>query len=379
MRKVVVVLCVLFTGLLVAAVSAQYWEEVASLNVGRRGHATVLLHDGRVLTLGGHNSQLGYQSTSEIFDVNTGTWRLVGSMPSGLMDHAAVVLNDGRVLVSGGNTGSIRDDVYIFDPKTELWTETSPMLWHRVGHTLTLLPSGDVLVAGGQGYRDFEDPGVSAILPCELFNATTETWGRTGSLKNGHTNHAATLLKENQYVLVSGSGSKTSELYDIETGVWVAEAPMNCPHTDHIASLLNDGRVLVAGGASGSGNGYCTEIYDPLTREWTRIINLEDDVISEHSQVVLTNGSVMLMGGMSCDPGCYYANNRVQIYDVQADSWTFGVPMKVARASAENFVQFPDGRILMVGGDAWDSSSSRSLSSCEMFYPGNSTRTLDNV
>ena len=377
MRKVVVVLCVLFTGLLVAAVSAQHWEEVASLNVGRRGHATVLLHDGRVLTTGGYNA--GYHSSAEIFDVNTGEWRLVGSMPSGLKGHAAVVLNDGRVLVSGGNTGSIRDDVYIFDPEAESWTTTTSMLWHRVSHTMTLLPSGDVLVAGGQGYRDFEDPGVSPILPCELFNATTETWGRTGSLKNGRSDHFATLLQEDQYVLVDSGGTQTSELYDIETGVWVAEAPMNCPHDDHIASLLNDGRVLVAGGASGSGNGYCTEIYDPLTREWTRIINLEDDVISEHSQVVLTNGSVMLMGGMSCDPGCYYANNRVQIYDVQADSWTFGVPMKVARASAENFVQFPDGRILMVGGDAWDSSSSRSLSSCEMFYPGNSTRTLDDV
>ena len=266
MRKVVVVLCVLFTGLLVAAVSAQHWEEVASLNVGRRGHATVLLHDGRVLTTGGYNA--GYHSSAEIFDANTGEWRLVEDMPSGLKGHAAVVLNDGRVLVSGGNTGSIRDGVYIFDPEAESWTTTTSMLWHRFGHTMTLLPSGDVLVAGGQGYRDFEDPGVSPILPCELFNATTETWGRTGSLKNGHTNHAATLLKEYQYVLVSGGGS-TSELYDIARGVWLADAQMNCPHDDHIASLLNDGRVLVAGGASGSGNGYCTEIYDPLTREWT--------------------------------------------------------------------------------------------------------------
>ena len=378
MRKVVVVLCVLFTGLLVAAVSAQHWEEVASLNVGRRGHATVLLHDGRVLTTGGYNA--GYHSSAEIFDVNTGEWRLVGSMPSGLDGHAAVVLSDGRVLVSGGNTGSIRDGVYIFDPTTDSWSETTSMLWHRFGHTMTLLPSGDVLVAGGQGYRDFEDPGVSPILPCELFNATTGTWERTGSLKHLHHKHTATILAGGEFVLISGGNTiPTSELYDIAGGIWLAEGTMNCPHTDHIASLLPDGRVLVAGGASGSGNGYCTEIYDPLTREWTRVINLEDDVISEHSQVVLTNGSVMLMGGMSCDPGCYYANNRVQIYDVQADSWTFGVPMKVARASAENFVQFPDGRILMVGGDAWDSSSSRSLSSCEMFYPGNSTRTLDDV
>jgi len=353
---------VLLLALAVSA-SAQKWERVADLNHGRFNHATVLLHDGRVLTMGGYTYAHGSSASTEIYDPAINAWRVVRNMPNRVIYHAAVTLSNGKVLVSGGTLGlSSQNEAFLFDPVNETWSETKPMIWYRYRHTLTLLPNGKVLAIGG------EDDDV-LLESCELYDPVSGTWEMTGSMKVVHSSHPATLLNDNTSVLVSGStASDISEIYNITSGQW-SSSQMNCGHWNHPASLLHDGSVLVAGGANGGGEGFCAEVFTPSTQKWTKVGQLLEDAITDHSQATLPNGTVLLIGGINCNPNCYYSRATVQAYNPFSQTWSFAAPLNVRRAAKKNVVQFPDGRLLIVGGEGRDNDVIEYVASCEMLIP----------
>ena len=72
------------------------------MNVARGEFTTVVLHDGRVLAVGGAATDETPIASAEIYDPRTGIWTLTGSMSTGRNDLAVVVLRDGRVLAAGG-------------------------------------------------------------------------------------------------------------------------------------------------------------------------------------------------------------------------------------------------------------------------------------
>jgi galactose oxidase-like protein len=82
--------------------------------------------------------------------------------------------------------------------------------------------------------------------------ATQGEWENTGSLNDGRSNFAATLL-QNGMVLVEGgeapSGRLASaELYDPATAIWSTTGSLTDKRSFHTATLLPDGMVLAVGG-----------------------------------------------------------------------------------------------------------------------------------
>jgi N-acetylneuraminic acid mutarotase len=62
--------------------------------------------------------------------------------------------------------------------------------------------------------------------------------------------------------------------------------------------VLNDGRVLVAGGFDRNyAYSKTAELYDPSTGNWTTIDNLYD-ARTYHTASLLTNGKVLIAGGI---------------------------------------------------------------------------------
>ena len=129
-----------------------------------------------------------------------------------------------------------------------VFTRANPMSTPRYRHTATLLASGQVLVIGGLA--------------------------RTGA------NPPATAQ---------------AELYDPDTNAWTLVGAMAEARGAHTATLLNDGRVLVAGGIDGTRSVGSVEIYNPVTRRFTRAgIGVARYF---HTANLVRNGRVMIGGG----------------------------------------------------------------------------------
>jgi hypothetical protein len=71
---------------------------------GRHDHTATLLSDGRVLNVGGFESDplYTYRAVAEVYDPTTGKFSAVASLEVPTANHIAVLLPDGRVLVAGG-------------------------------------------------------------------------------------------------------------------------------------------------------------------------------------------------------------------------------------------------------------------------------------
>jgi hypothetical protein len=109
--------------------AARTWTVTGSLPAPRCGAEGVLLHDGRVLVVGGSTSnfQRAYVNDTVLYDERSGMWSPAGSMVSGASEPSE--LSDGRVFVAAVQVGQPNGHLVplivggqIFDPASGDWT-----------------------------------------------------------------------------------------------------------------------------------------------------------------------------------------------------------------------------------------------------------------
>jgi hypothetical protein len=124
------------------------------MNATRDSHTATLLPNGMVLVAGGLASPGSRNNTNsaELYDPTTQTWTNTGSLNVARAYHTATLLPNGKVLVVGGvdtNMNSL-SSMELYDPASRTWTLIGNLSIARNGHTTTLLPNGKVLIAGGE-------------------------------------------------------------------------------------------------------------------------------------------------------------------------------------------------------------------------------------
>ncbi|MEO8438372.1 MAG: protein kinase, partial [Chloroflexota bacterium] len=170
---------------------------------------------------------------------------------------------------SGPSPGSI--------PERGTWLRTGSLNDARWGHGATLLASGKVLVVGGNASKNSS----SALASSELFDPASGRWTATASMSKPRAYLSVTLLGDRTVLVAGGAFDNAplalAELYDPVSGSWSSVNQMNVPRLHHTATLLDDGRVLVVGGGTSATNKASTasaEIYDPVSRKWTRTASM---------------------------------------------------------------------------------------------------------
>ena len=232
------------------------WTPTGRMIKANPGTAT-LLRDGRVLVTGSDGT------SSQLYDPDSGTWASAGKMVTSRRGHAAILLPDGRVLVVGGfdvSNDHAFDSAELYDPATGIWTAIAPMHRAKGSTRVTLLPDGSVLVVGG--------PDIHSPTPPELYDSASGTWTVARDPARPSTSYPSATLLSDGVVLLTDPPS--AELYDPDTGSWTSTTAMLAQHdVAPSAALLLDGTVLVTGGLDCSTiDGGCTgtrsaELYVP--------------------------------------------------------------------------------------------------------------------
>lgn len=273
------------------------------------------LRTGFLLAGGGINSGIPLQTRSQLlsqtFDPAQQAFSRAGDLQvdqSLAGDGAATLLGDGRVLFTGGDaTGSRNTE--LFDPDTRRWTAGPEMVVGRRAQTATLLRDGRVLIAGGIVCCS----GGGFTTAAELYDPSTGTFRPTGSLGSARGFHRATLLRDGRVLVTGGFGKRDAsgvqeplgtEIYDPSTEQFSPAGALQVERVFHSQVLLTDGRVLVVGGgpvnASVDVGIPVTELFDPRTNQWTTGPTL-DPAWFGVTATLLANGKVLLFGGEAQD------------------------------------------------------------------------------
>jgi hypothetical protein len=263
------------------------------------------LPDGRILVVGGFDSNSLGAPNANIFDPVTETWVAAPNMAFRRWYPTATTLPDGRMLVtSGGQTclTCIADLPEIFDPATGRFsTMTTARLAVPYYPFMFVLPDGTVLDAGSN-----EQPVATSRL-----NLTSGSWSTVDpNVKDGH---SAVMYKPGK-ILKSGTaadsgtlGLAASTAFVLDTTqpspVWRQVASMANPRAFHNTTLLPDGTVLVTGGGTTlDGNDttkavFAAELWSPATETWRTLASASVPRLYHSTALLLPDARVLSAGG----------------------------------------------------------------------------------
>lgn len=395
-------------------------------------HSVTRLADGRVLVVGGSNSENGFLSSAEVYDPAAGTWSETASPSAHKSHHTATLLDpagcrggsppvpagypcssvlvldvpplEGQLGSQLGGSRTVHAELYdpqALDPsrpgRRGAWSAATPPTETFEVATTTLLADGDILVVGT---RD----GTPAHLfhPAERTGTTQGRWevlpGPTSVAGGGS---SATRLGDGRVLVAGGSmfeppfgatARPGADLYDPATKSWSATAPMAVGRNVHSATLLADGRVLVAGGNDQEPSN-TAEVYDPAAPDparpgrlgaWSPTFALGSTRWGHHTGTRLSDGTVVIAGGTTAGG---LPADVAEVYDPGTNRWRPAASSLAPRVGGGSFplrnytatlLDGPRsacgvncGRVLVVGGEAFTRGTfdSSITAAAELFSP----------
>jgi hypothetical protein len=329
------------------------WTMAPSMPAPLMSHQAVMLHDGRVLVLGGE-SVLGVPTrTAQVYDPATRAWTTLIGMHTARIGFTATVLLDGRVLVVGGIGTQMQDlaSAELFDPRAERWSELPALPQSRFSQSASLLPDGRVLLVGGIVNHVI---GRSTLL----FDPIRDSFV-PGPLTRFPHAQQDTLTMPDQKILIAGGYGGTPEVYDPSASAWqgAGSTPLRIHPT---LTLLPNGTVLLVGGTDrAEHDSTLARIFHPSDDRWTDTAALP---VRQNAGIsaLLPDGQVLIAGGEQVD---HHVLKAADVFDVAAQAWRPTAPLHIARSGSTSTL-LSDGTILICGGGGFAGA----LSSCEVYH-----------
>jgi hypothetical protein len=238
-----------------------------SMSAARYGHQATALANGLVLITGGYSQKGSFDipPQAELYDPERGEFSTTGAMVAPAADHSATLLPNGKVLILGGRNSNYYSRAELYDPATSAFANAGHMAHERWGHVATLLSDGKVLVTGGWG----NDAVYTFLASTEVYDPISGSFTPVAAMGSGRGNHTATLLPNGQVLVAGGWGGEhndsvlpSAELYDPSGSSFSVTGPMAVPRAYHTATLLREGKVLVVGGRTIRDVHLSAELYD---------------------------------------------------------------------------------------------------------------------
>jgi galactose oxidase len=268
------------------------------------GHT--FLADGRLLVVGGHQSDSHGERHATIFDPNAlnalmNPWTRIDDMNRGRWYPTTVTLPDGNAVVSSGSDEQAQTNDVQQVEKNGHWTSIVNFNGLPLYPRMHVGPNGQVFMSGPLHMTQYLDPTGAG------------QWTVVGNHVNqGVPDYAPSVMYDAGKVLYVGRGlppSKAAETIDLTANppAWRATADMSIGRRHHNATILPDGTVLVTGGTSGNGgpNPFndesqpvkLAELWDPSVGKWSPMASEDVPRLYHSTAVLLPDARVLSAGG----------------------------------------------------------------------------------
>ena len=190
------------------------------------------------------------------------------------------------------------------------------------------------------------------------------TWSPTGPMTLGRDASMQCLLKDGR-ILITGGGTPpafevtdTAEIFDPATRQFSRiAATMSGPRWSHTQTTLKDGKVLIAGGRNaestdrpGSKVLETAELFDPQTNTFTPTGSMSIGR-RNHAAVLLNDGRVLITGGgIGIPTGSTMALDTAELYDPATGKFKLLTSKLSVPRQFHDVVSMPDGTVLLIGG-----------------------------
>lgn len=333
--------------------------------------ASAAFADGKVLFWASRTGQDfggGGQTVTALYDPATGvvTQRTVTETGHDMFCPGTARLVDGRLLVTGGVDAR---NASIYDPVTARWTAAPQMVQGRGYHSTTTLQDGSVLAVGGSWSGGVTEKGAETFIAGDswrvlrnLSTATLVTDDVAGQYRAD--NHMWLIPVTKGRVLQAGPSKEMHWLSaDGDGSVTPAGLRGDSDAMNGSAVVYDVDKILVLGGAPSYDNaGNLKTAYSIDASGATPVVTRVGDMAFARkfqSSVVLPDGSVVVMGGVS-GGGVFTDQNSVldtEMWSPQTGTFQRLAAMSIPRNYHSSAVLMNDGRILISGGGLCGSCS----------------------
>ncbi len=233
------------------------------------------------------------------------------------------------------------------------------------------------------------------VLPAEPPKSVPQvkpgSFQSTGSMTTARLNHAAVLLGDGTVLIAGGQSTSaafapnlsSAEVYTPGTGTFHAVGNLSIPRSRFTATLLSNGTVLIAGGLNCTNAGCVAadtaEIYNPASQTFTPTGSMTIGRYA-HTATLLKDGRVLITGGVCLgSPDCPNdgLNQTAEVYDSNSATFLPVASMETERCS-HSATLLNNGKVLIAGGfqgsqGIFGCTSGTYLASAELFNPANNS------
>lgn len=329
-----------------------------------------VLADGKIVFLNGSGE--GYAEIN-LYDpkAKQGSPRILLEKKFNYFGHSR--LADDTILISGGELdgtfnggGTTLASVRKFDPKTGTITEVGQLKNPRYFHEQVTLLDGRVLFIGGMAKVNKTNTHVTEI---EVYDPADD------SIKVFMT--PTIHLAGNSVLLPNGNilmqGERRMQLIDVANQETIEIGELENARTGYSYSLLPDGRyVAIAGWDPYKGRAISKiEIVDPIAKTIVTSKAKLGRVRSGHQQITLDDGRILIVGGQAYKGEDSVEILTMSIYDPVKDKVTLvDMPPRLHR-KYHRLVKMPDGSVLVLGGiDVSDDGDGSHILDVEQIWVG---------
>ncbi|KAM8946136.1 kelch-like protein 36 [Pelodytes ibericus] len=295
----------------------------------------------RLLFVGGEVSEHCLELSDDMCSMDTKNeqWLSETQLPARRSHHCVTALGN-FIFVAGGsfsrdNGGDAASNLlYRYDPRWSLWIKVASMNQRRVDFFLAAV-TDKLLAVGGRN----ENGALSSV---ESYCPQQDTWTYGSELPRFTYGHAGTVHKDLTYISGGhdyqiGPYRKNMLCYDPRADVWEERRPMITARGWHSMCTLEDS-IYAIGGSDDNLESMerfdilSVECYSPQCNQWTRIAPLLQP--NSESGVAILDGRIYILGGYSWESTSF--SRTVQVYDKERKKWTKGIdlPKAIAGVSA---------------------------------------------